>query len=92
MAGAHRFQPRMEQTLQLGFRIALVWAGGFLLAVLVRALLPERLGIRFSAGPPEFFVSFGRLGFWTGILAALTVTGLVVFRAMAADLVRGSLR
>ena len=30
----------MDQTIQMAFRIALVWAMGFLIAVAVRALLP----------------------------------------------------
>ena len=34
----------MAQTLQLAFRIAFVWAGGFLLAVAVRAMLPDQFG------------------------------------------------
>ena len=35
----------MNLTLQLSFRIALVWAAGFLIAVAVQALLPDRAGI-----------------------------------------------
>ena len=38
----------MAQTLQLAFRIAFVWAGGFLLAVAVRALLPDQSGLTFA--------------------------------------------
>ena len=34
----------MDQTIQLAFRIAIVWASGFLLAVAVRALLPDQNG------------------------------------------------
>ena len=34
----------MDQTIQLAFRIAIVWAAGFLLAVAVRALLPDQSG------------------------------------------------
>ena len=82
----------MELTLQLAFRIAIVWAGGFLLAHLVRALLPDQSGVNFSATSAGYFVSYARLGFWTCILAALTVTGIVVFRAMVADLARNSIR
>ncbi|MGB8260563.1 MAG: hypothetical protein WCE75_09435 [Terracidiphilus sp.] len=82
----------MELTVQLAFKLAIVWAGGFLLAILVRAVLPEQAGFNFYRGASSFFVSFSRVGFWTCILAALTVTGLVVFRAMAADLARGALR
>ena len=35
----------MNITLQLSFRIALVWAAGFLIAVAVQALLPDQSGI-----------------------------------------------
>ena len=38
----------MAQTLQLAFRIAFVWAGGFLLAVAVRAMLPDGSGLTFT--------------------------------------------
>ena len=75
----------MAQTLQLAFRIALVWAAGFILAVTVRAILPEKMGISFDGGEPNLFVPYSRIGFWTCLLAALTVTGLVVIRAMLAD-------
>lgn len=75
----------MAQTLQLAFRIALVWAAGFLLAVAVRALLPDKIGIPFYGSEPNLFVPYSRIGFWTCLLAALTVTGLVVIRAMLAD-------
>ena len=40
----------MAQTVMLAFKIALVWAGGFLLAVSVRAVLPDKLVISFYAG------------------------------------------
>ena len=73
-------------TLQLAFRIAIVWAGGFLLAAAVAALLPAQAGLRLANGQGPVFVSFSRLGFWTCLLAAVTVTGLVVVRAMLADL------
>lgn len=72
-------------TLQLAYRLAIVWAGGFLLATLVKALLPDRVGLHFSAGQGELVVPFSRMGFWTCLLAALLVTGLVVIRAMLAD-------
>jgi hypothetical protein len=75
----------MAQTLQLAFRIALVWAAGFLLAVSVRALLPDKIGISLYGSEPNLFVPYSRIGFWTCLLAALTVTGLVVIRAMLAD-------
>jgi hypothetical protein len=75
----------MAQTLQLAFRIAFVWAGGFLLAVLVRALLPDQSGLTFTGKQATVFLPYARIGFWTCLLAALTVTGLVVWRAMYAD-------
>lgn len=75
----------MAQTLQLAFRIAFVWAGGFLLAVAVRAMLPDGSGLTFSGKQSTVFLPYSRIGFWTCLLAALTVTGLVVIRAMLAD-------
>jgi hypothetical protein len=76
----------MAQTLQLAFRIAIVWAAGFLLAVSVYALFPDRLGLKLFGSQTTLFISFNRIGFWTCLLAALTVTALVVIRAMIADL------
>lgn len=75
----------MAQTLQLAFRIAFVWAGGFLLAVIVRAILPDQSGLTFTGKQATVFLPYARIGFWTCLLAALTVTGLVVWRAMYAD-------
>jgi hypothetical protein len=75
----------MAQTLQLAFRIAFVWAGGFLLAVTVRAILPDQSGLTFAGKQTTVFLPYARIGFWTCLLAALTVTGLVVWRAMYAD-------
>jgi len=80
----------MGLTLQLTFRIAIVWAGGMLLAVIVRALMPEKVGLTLTGTQSTLFVSFSQVGFWTCILAALTVTVLVVFRAMLADIGWGS--
>ncbi len=82
----------MAQTLQLAFRIAFVWAGGFLLAVTVRALLPDQSGLTFTGKQATVFLPYARIGFWTCILAALTVTGLVVWRAMYADFSATTLR
>jgi hypothetical protein len=76
----------MDQTIQLAFRIAIVWSAGFLVAVAVRALLPDQAGITVATGQGSLFIPYCRIGFWTCLLAALTVTGLVVFRAMAADM------
>jgi hypothetical protein len=76
----------LAQTIQLAIRIAIVWAGGFIFAVSVRAALPEKLGFNITTSQSTLFVPFDRVGFWTCVLAALTVTGLVVYRAMVADL------
>ncbi len=82
----------MAQTLLLAFRIAFVWAGGFLLAVAVRAMLPDGSGLTFAGKQATLFLPYSRVGFWTCLLAALTVTGLVVFRAMLADFTGTSIR
>jgi hypothetical protein len=50
------------------------------------------MGFTFTEAQSTHFVSFSRLGFWTCLLAALTVTGLVVLRAMISDLGTGSFR
>ncbi len=75
----------IAQTVLLAFRIAFVWAAGFLLAVAVRAMLPDQFGFTIALRQGAFFVPFSRVGFWTCILAAVTVTALVVVRAMLAD-------
>lgn len=75
----------MAQTVMLAFKIALVWAGGFLLAVSVRVILPDKLVISLYMGDNTIFVPYSRAGFWTCLLAAVTVTALVVIRAMLAD-------
>jgi hypothetical protein len=82
----------MGLSVQLAFRIAIVWAAGFLIAAVVRALLPEAAGITLTGKQSTLMVPFSRIGFWTCLLAALTVTGLVVFRAMLADIGWGGLR
>jgi hypothetical protein len=76
----------LAQTLQLAFRIALVWTGGFLLAVAVNALLPDKVGLTLYGRTDALMVPFNRIGFWTCLLAAVTVTALVILRAMATDL------
>jgi hypothetical protein len=76
----------VEITLQLSFRIAIVWAGGFLIAVAVQALLPDRAGINLTGKESALFIPFSRMGFWTCVMAALIVTALVVGRAMLADI------
>ena len=75
----------LAQTVQLAIRIALVWAGGFVLAVAVRALLPDKSGLTLYGGQGAVFVPYSRVGFWTCLLAAVTVTALVVIRAMLVD-------
>jgi hypothetical protein len=82
----------IAQTVQLAFRIAFVWAGGILLAVAVRALLPDQSGLTFNGSRTTLFIPYSRIGFWTCILAAVTVTALVAFRAMMADIASNSLR
>jgi len=75
----------LAQTVQLGLRIGIVWAAGILLAVAVRAMLPDKMGLTLYGGQGPVFIPFSRLGFWTCLLAAVTVTALVVIRAMLAD-------
>ena len=79
-------QTVLAQTLQLAFRIAFVWAAGLLLAVTVRAMLPDGSGLTFTGARTTVYISYSRMGFWTCIWAAVTVTVLVVIRAMIADL------
>jgi len=76
----------MDQTFQLAFRIAIVWAAGFLVAVAVRAMLPDQNGFTLTGHDGTLFIPFSRIGFWTCLLAALTVTALVVGRALVADI------
>jgi hypothetical protein len=74
-------------TVQLALRIAIVWAAGMVLAVAVGAILPDKAGITLTSGSKAtLFVSYSRAGFWTCVLAAFFVTGLVVFRAILADI------
>jgi hypothetical protein len=82
----------MDQTIQLAFRIAIVWAAGFLLAVAVRAMLPDQNGFTLTVHEGTLFIPFSRIGFWTCLLAALTVTALVVGRALLADIGWGNFR
>jgi hypothetical protein len=82
----------LAQTLQLAFRIAIVWTAGFLLAAAVNALLPDKVGLTLYGRETALLLPFNRIGFWTCMLAALTVTALVVLRAMLADIGWGSFR
>jgi hypothetical protein len=76
----------MALTVQLAFRIAIVWVAGILVGVAVRALLPAGSGFTFTGSRSTLFVPYDRIGFWTCMLASLTVTGLVVIRAMLLDI------
>jgi len=73
-------------TLRLALRIAMVWTGGFLLAVAVRALLPDDLALTLGANRPVLHLPYSRIGFWTCLLAALTVSAMIVVRTMFVDL------
>jgi hypothetical protein len=73
-------------TVQLALRIAIVWAAGMVLAVAVGAILPDKAGINLTGKQNVLFISFSRVGFWTCVVAAFVVTGLVVFRAVLADI------
>jgi hypothetical protein len=84
--GEEPIESMMNITLQLSFRIALVWAAGFLIAVAVEALLPDQTGFTLTSKQSTLFISFSRMGFWTCVLAALIVTALVVGRALLADI------
>ena len=75
----------IAQTVQLAFRIAFVWAGGFLLAVAANSLLPDQSGFTFTSAKTTFFLPYSRIGFWTCLWAAVTVTVLVVARSMLGD-------
>ena len=55
----------LAQTVQLGFRIAIVWTAGFLLAVAVNALLPDAVGLTLTGSKASLMVPFNRIGFWT---------------------------
>ena len=76
----------LAQTVQLGFRIAIVWTAGFLLAAAVNAVLPDKVGLTLYGSETSLLVPFNRIGFWTCLLAAVTVTALVVLRAMVAEI------
>jgi hypothetical protein len=79
-------QTLLAQTLRLAFRLAIVWAGGFLFAVIARAALPDESGIPFFGKQTTQVVPYSRIGFWTCLLAALTVSAMVVVRTMLVDL------
>ena len=48
-------------------------------------MLPDKVGLTLYGKEGALMVPFSRIGFWTCILAAVTVTVLVVLRAMLAD-------
>jgi hypothetical protein len=76
----------LAQTVRLAFRLAIVWAGGFAFAVIARILLPDESGIPFIGRQSMRVIPFSRVGFWTCLLAALTVSAMVVVRTMLVDL------
>jgi len=78
-------QTILGQTVLLAFRIAIVWAGGILFAVAVRALLPDNFGFNIDYKGTGILLPFSRIGFWTCIWAAVTVTVMVVVRSMLSD-------
>jgi hypothetical protein len=80
-------QPTLfAQTLRLALRIAIVWAGGFVFAVLARVALPDEGGIPFAGKQVTHIVPYSRIGFWTCLLAALTVSAMIVVRTMLVDM------
>ena len=79
-------QTLFAQTVRLGLRIALVWAGGFVFAVIVRVVLPDESGIPFVGRQSSQLIPYSRVGFWTCLLAALTVSAMIVVRTMLVDL------
>jgi len=48
--------------------------------------LPDEAGIPFFGRQSTFVVPYSRVGFWTCLLAALTVSAMIVVRTMIADL------
>lgn len=76
------------QTLQIAFRVALVWAGGIVLAVVVRSLLPGAAGfnIPMDGGRTMLLVPYNRICFWTCLYAAVAESAIVVTRAMLVDI------
>ncbi len=78
-------QTLLAQTLRLAFQIAIAWAGGFLFAVAMRAILPDQVGITVPGRPSALFLPYSRIGFWTCLLAALTVSAMVVIHSMMID-------
>jgi len=76
----------LAQTVQLAFRIAIVWTGGFLLAAAVNVLPPSKVGLTLYGKETPLLIPFNRIGFWTCLLSAVTVTALVVLRAMLNDI------
>jgi hypothetical protein len=79
-------QTLLAQTVRLAIRLAIVWAGGFAFAVMARVFLPDESGIPFIGRHSTRVIPFSRVGFWTCLLAALTVSAMVVVRTMLVDL------
>ncbi len=76
----------LAQSVQLGFRIAIVWIARFLLAVAVNALLPGKVRPRLTGTETTSMAPFNRIRFWTCLPAALIAIAQVVLRAMLADI------
>jgi cytochrome b subunit of formate dehydrogenase len=79
-------KPMLAGTIQLALRIAIVWAADMVLAVAIEAVLPDKAGFNIAGKQGTLFIPFSRVGFWTCIIAAVIVTGLVVYRAILADI------
>jgi hypothetical protein len=52
----------------------------------VNALLPGKVGLTLYGKETALLVPFNRIGFWVCLLAAVTVTALVIVRAMLTDI------
>jgi hypothetical protein len=76
----------LAETIQLALRIAIVWAAGMVLAVAVGAALPDKAGFNITGRQNSLFIPFSRVGFWTCVIGAFIVTGLIVYRAILADI------
>jgi hypothetical protein len=76
----------LAQTVRIALRLAMVWAGGFVFAVILRILLPEQFGIPIPGQQTPQMIPYSRIGFWTCLLAALTVSAMIVIRTMLVDL------
>ena len=76
----------LAQTVQLAFKIAIVWTGGFSAGGCGERPAARQVGDYALWQRVALLVPFNRIGFWTCLLAAVTVTALVVVRGMLADI------